>query len=216
MKIIIIGCGRMGSGIAKSLIRSHHQVTVVDLDPQGFDRLGPGFSGQIIQGDALDEESFIASGVNRADGLAAVTGSDTVNTVVARVAKQVFRVPKVIARIHDPQTAGVYQRLGVQTVTSVELGIVRISELLTYSHFDVIHSLGNGGVNIVAFEITQHHIGHSVSDLTIPGEILIISLTRKGKTIIPVKGTILQKGDMIHIAVEENSVPRLKSLLRYT
>lgn len=206
----------MGSGIAKNLIHSHHQVTVVDHDPQVFNRLGPGFSGQIIQGEALDEESFKASGVNRADGLAAVTGSDTVNAVVARVAKQVFRVPKVVARIHDPLNAGIYQKLGVQTVTSVELGINRITEMLTFSNLDVIHSLGNGGVNIVAFEIPLPHIGHSVSDLTIPGETKVISLTRKGKTIIPVKGTIFQKGDLIHIVVEENSVPRLKSLLRYT
>ncbi|MFH0966333.1 MAG: NAD-binding protein [Methanobacteriota archaeon] len=216
MKIIIIGCGRMGSGIAKSLIHSHHQVTVVDRDPQVFDRLGPGFSGQILQGDALDEESFIASGVTRADGLAAVTGSDTVNTVVARVAKQVFRVPKVIARIHDPLNAEIYRKLGVQTVTSVELGIVRITELLTFSHLDIIHTLGNGGVNIVAFEIPFSHIGYSLSDLTIPGEITVISLTRKGKTIIPMQGTVFQKGDLIHLAVEKNSGPRLKSLLGYT
>lgn len=216
MKIVIFGCGRMGSGIAKNLIHSHHQVTVVDHDPQVFNRLGPAFSGQIIQGDALDEESFSMGEVNRADGLAAVTGSDTVNAVVARIAKQVFRVPKVVARIHDPLNAEIYRKLGIQTVTSVELGIVRITDMLTFSNLDVIHSIGNGGVNIVAFEIAKPHTGHSVSDITIPGEIKIISLTRNGRTIIPVQGTVFQNGDLIHIAVEENSIPRLKALLRYT
>jgi trk system potassium uptake protein TrkA len=215
MKIVIIGCGRMGSGIAHNLIHLKHDVSVVDHDPLVFDRLGPSFTGQVILGDAMDEGSFKSSGITRADGLAAVTGNDSVNIVVARVAQQVFRVPKVIARIHDPLNAEIYHRLGVQTVTNVELGIIRITELLTFSDLDVIHNLGAGGVNIVAFEIPTPHIGHSVRDLMIPGEIIVISLTRRGRTIIPVQGTIFQKGDIIHLAVEEKSVPRLKSLMGY-
>lgn len=216
MKIVIIGCGRMGSGIAKNLIHSGHQVTVVDNDPQVFDRLGPAFPGQIVRGDALEEESFLSSGVTRADGLAAVTGSDMVNTVVARVARQKYRIPRVVARIHDPLNAEIYRRLGIQTVTNVDLGIIRISELLTFSHLDIVHSLGNGEVGIVALETPHMLAGHSVSDLSIPGEIRIVSITRSGKTFIPVRGTVFQSGDLIHIAVEENSVPRLKSLLGYT
>lgn len=216
MKIVIIGCGRMGSGIARNLMNSHHQITVVDHDSQNFHRLGTDFTGQVILGDALDRTSFIASEVTKADGLAAVTGSDTINIVVARAARQIFRVPKVVARIHDPLSSDIYRRLGVQTVTSVELGIVRISELLTFSHLDVVCGFGSGGVSVVAAEIPQTHIGQSVSDLTVPGEIQIISLTRNGKTFVPVLGTVFQKGDLIHIAVEENSVSRLKSLLKYT
>ena len=214
MKIVIIGCGRMGSGIAKNLIKSGHQVSVVDNDSRAFDRLGPTFPGQIVRGDALEEESFRNSGVNRADGLAVVTGSDMVNTVVARVARQIFRIPKVVARIHDPLNADIYRRLGIQTVTNVDLGIVRISELLTFSHLEITHRLGNGEVGIIAVEIPPLLVGYSVSDITVPGEIRIISLTRNGMTSIPVQGTVFQNGDLIHIAVEESSVPRLKSLLR--
>lgn len=214
MKIVIFGCGRMGSGIATTLIHSGHQITVVDNDPQSFDRLGAGFSGQIIRGDALEEESFIRSGVGRVDGFAAVTGSDMVNTVVARVARQIYRVPKVVARIHDPLHAEVYRRLGIQTVTNVDLGIVRISELLTFSDLEIIHTLGSGEVGIVTLEIPPILEGRPVSDLSVPGEIKIISLTRSGKTFIPMQGTVFQKEDMVHIAVEESSVTRLKSFLR--
>lgn len=216
MKIVIIGCGRMGSGIAQNLVRSTHQVCIVDRDPQTFHRLGSGFPGKVIQGDALDRESFISCGVERADGLAAVTGSDSINIVVARAARQIFRVPKVVARIHDPLNAEIYRRLGVQTVTSVELGIMRITELLTFSHLDIISSLGTGGVSVVAVGIPHTLIGHSIGELTVPGEIQVISLTRKGITDIPAGSTVLQKGDLIHVVVEENSVSRLKSLLKYT
>jgi trk system potassium uptake protein TrkA len=216
MKIVIIGCGRMGSGIAQNLSHSNHQIIVVDHDNQAFNRLGPAFAGTMMEGDALDKETFMKSGVSRADGLAAVTGSDAVNIVVARAAKQIFRVPKVVARIHDPLNAEVYRKLGVQTVTSVALGIVRISELLTFSHLDILHSLGNGEVSIVTFEIPHTLSGHTVADFTIPGEIQIVSLTRKGKTTIPASGTVFQTGDLLHIAVEKNSASRLKSLMRST
>lgn len=216
MKIVIFGCGRMGSGIAQTLAHSHHQIVVVDNDKQAFERLGPSFTGTIIQGEALDQEMFAASGVSRADGLAAVTGNDTINTVVARAAKQLFRVPKVVARIHDPLNAEIYRKLGIQTVTSVSLGVVRISELLTFSHLDIRYSLGNGEVGIVTFEIPHPLSGHTVADITMPGEVQIVTLTRNGKTTIPASGTVFQTGDLLHIAVEKNSVSRLKSLLRYT
>jgi trk system potassium uptake protein TrkA len=215
MKIVVIGCGRMGSGIALNLARQHHQVVVVDTDLKAFERLGPSFAGTMLEGSALDQEMFNASGVSRADGLAAVTGDDTINTVVARAAKQIFRVPKVVARIHDPLNAEVYRRLGIQTVTNVSLGIARISDLLTFSHLDILHSLGNGEVSIVTFEIPVLLSGHTAADITVPGEILVVSLTRNGKTTIPATGTVFQTGDLLHIAVEKNSASRLRSLLKY-
>lgn len=210
MKFIVIGCGRMGSGLAHRLVRSHHDVTVVDNDPLSFQRLGPGFSGTIREHDALDKESFYESGVAKADGLAAVTGNDAINIVVARAARQMFRVPKVIARTHEPRYSELYHKLGIQTVTNVSLGIERISELLTFSHLDIIYGIGNGDVGIVRYDVPSLLAGHQVKDLTVPGEIIVISLTRKGKTSIPTLGTTLEKGDIIHLAVEEHSVDRLK------
>lgn len=214
MKIIIIGCGRMGSGLAIRLARSHHDITVVDQDSQSFDRLGPHFQGKIINQDALDKKSFVESGIEKADGLAAVTGNDAINIVVARAAKQMFRVPKVIARTHDPRYAELYHKLGIQTVTNVSLGIERISELLTFSTLDIIHGIGNGEVGIVRYDIPPLLAGHPVKDLTVSGEIIVLSLTRKGKTTIPTPGTILEKGDILHIAVEEHAVDRLRTAMR--
>ena len=214
MKIIIIGCGRMGSGLALRLVRSSHDVCVVDNDPRAFERLGHVFSGQVIQRDALDQESFHESSIEKADGLAAVTGNDAVNIVVARAARQMFRVPKVIARTHDPRYSELYHKLGIQTVTNVSLGIERISELLTFSYLDIIRGIGNGEVGIVRYEIHPTLAGQQVKDLTIPGEIVVISLTRKGKTSIPTLGTTFERGDVVHIAVEERSVDRLKNVLQ--
>ena len=104
----------------------------MEHDHRAFDRLGAGFSGMIIEHDAMDKKSFTMSGVEKADGLAAVTGNDAVNIVVARAAKQMYRVPKVIARTHDPRYAELYHKLGIETVTNVTLGIDRNSELLRW------------------------------------------------------------------------------------
>lgn len=216
MKIIIIGCGRMGSGLALRLDHSHHEITVVDHDPKAFERMGDSFSGQCIQRDALDHETFISSGIEKSDGLAAVTGNDAINIVIARAARQMFRVPKVIARTHDPRYMEIYNKLGIQTVTNVSLGIERISELLTFSHLEIIHGIGNGEVGIVRYEINPTLAGHQVKDITIPGEIMVISLTRKGNTSIPTLGMTFEKGDIIHLSVEEKSVERLKDIMKIT
>jgi trk system potassium uptake protein TrkA len=214
MNIIIIGCGRMGSELARGLIRSHHEVTVVDIDPKAIERLGHSFSGKKIHRDALDKETFQISGIEKADGLAAVTGNDAVNIVVARVARQMYRVPKVIARTHDPQYEDIYHKLGIQTVTNVSLGIERISELLTFSSLDIIHGIGNNEVAVIRYEIPPVLSGHQVKDITVAGEIIVLSLTRRGKTSIPTLGTPLEKGDVLHLAVEEKSVDTLKHLMQ--
>lgn len=213
MKLIIIGCGRMGSGLALRLSQSHHSVTVLDHDPFAFERLGDNFHGHTIHGSALDHDMLVQAGIKKADGVAAVSGNDAINMVLARIARQQFRVPKVIARTHDPKYSEIYRKLGVQTVTNVSLGIERISELLTFSHLDIIHSIGNGEVGIVRYEIPPLLINHQVNELTVPGEIIVISLTRKGKTSIPTLGTVLMKGDIVYLAVEENSVERLKTMM---
>ena len=99
MRIIIIGCGRMGAGWAQALGRGGHTVTVVDRDAAAFDQLGPNFKGQVVVGVGFDREVLLQSGIERADGLAAVTASDETNLIAARLARLVFRVPRAVARL---------------------------------------------------------------------------------------------------------------------
>jgi len=105
MKIIIIGCGRMGASLAQALVKRGNEVSVVDCNPSAFDRLGAAFGGKLVSGIGFDRSVLEEAGIDRADGLAAVTDSDETNVVVARVARKVFRVPKVVARLYDPRKA---------------------------------------------------------------------------------------------------------------
>jgi trk system potassium uptake protein len=184
MKIIIIGCGRVGSGLAKMLGNRGHQVVVVDSDPIAFERLGKAFKGRTVIGIGFDRQALIDAGIERADALAAVTASDEANAVAARMAKNEFKVPRVAARIYDPRKAEIYRRLGLQTISPVALGITRMAELLSFSHMDVKEGIGTGEVSCIDVDIPALLVDHKASDLTIPGEIHVMAITRHGKTFL--------------------------------
>ncbi|HKZ54998.1 MAG TPA: TrkA family potassium uptake protein [Anaerolineales bacterium] len=130
MNVIVVGCGRVGVALALSL-ESDHQVTVVDANADAFDHLGAHFSGRTVLGEGLDREVLLRAGIETADALAAVTASDNVNTIVARIAEGIFGLKRVVARIYDPLRGPVYDLLNIQTVASSDWGAHRIEELLT-------------------------------------------------------------------------------------
>jgi len=212
MKILIIGCGRLGVGLAKTLELRRHAVTVVDKDPAAFGGLGA-FKGQTVEGSGIDREALLRAGIERADGLAAVTASDEVNVVVGRLAMQVFRVPRVVARLYDPRKAEIYRRLGLQTITPVAWGINRLAELLCYSRLDTLHSLGSGEVDLVEAEVPSLLVGRTTSEVVVSGEIHVVAISRGGRTLLPLPGEVFHKGDLVHLAVLGTSADRLKSIL---
>jgi trk system potassium uptake protein TrkA len=213
MLFIVIGCGRVGAGLAQNLNQRGHTVTVVDSDPDAFNQLGPAFRGQKIAGIGFDRDVLLRAGIERADGLAAVTASDETNVVTAQVARQVFRVPKVVARVNQPRQAAVYHRLGLQTIAPTTWGISRIADLLCHSQLDTILSLGNGEVDIIQVEIPPALVGKSVKDLTILGEITVVAITRSSRAFLPTLGTVFEVGDQAQVAVMSNASERLNALL---
>jgi trk system potassium uptake protein TrkA len=213
MLLIVIGCGRVGAGLAQNLNQRGHTVTVVDSDPDAFNQLSPAFRGQKIAGIGFDRDVLLRAGIERADGLAAVTASDETNVVTAQVARQVFRVPKVVARVNHPRQAAIYQRLGLQTIAPATWGISRIADLLCLSQLDTVLSLGNGEVDIMQVEIPPALVGKSVRDITILGEISVVALTRGSKAFLPTLGTVFEAGDQAHVAVTSTASERLSALL---
>ncbi len=213
MRIIIIGCGRMGAALAQILSGRGHEVTVVDSDPSSFERLGRTFKGATVSGGGFDRGALLKAGIERADALAAVTASDEVNAVAARLSRQVFHVPKVVARIYDPRKAEIFRSLGLQNISPETWGINRIVDLLCYSRMETVTSLGNGEVDIVEVEVPHLLVGRTVNELTVIGEIHVVAVSRKGKTFLPTRGTEFHKGDLIHLALLSVSADRLKVLL---
>jgi trk system potassium uptake protein TrkA len=188
-------------------------VSVVDHEAAAFERLGTGFTGQTVLGAALDREVLLQAGIERADGLAAVTGSDDTNVVLARLARQVFRVPRVVARLHDPRHAEIYLQLGIHTIMPLTWGIQHLSELLSYTHLNTTLSLGSGEVDIVEVELPPLLAGRTVNEITLLGEIHVAAISRAGRTFLPTLGTVFREGDRVHLVVLGSSGARLTALL---
>jgi trk system potassium uptake protein TrkA len=213
MRIIIIGCGRMGAGLALTMNQRGHAVAVVDKDPTSFERLGPSFKGETVEGTGFDRDVLLAAHIERADGLAALTASDDANVVVGRIASQVFHVPRVVARLYDPRKANIYGRLGLHTISPTIWGINQAADVLSYSPLDAILGLGSGEVSIIATEIPPLLVGKTVSELTVRGEVHVVAISRAGKPFLPTLGTEFSWGDTVYLVVLAASTDRLRTLL---
>lgn len=199
MKVLIIGSGRVGSGLAKNLVLHGVEIAVVDNDPAALAALGPAFKGKTFNGLGFDEEVLKAAGIESCDALAAVTGSDEANLVIARIAKSHFRVPRVTARVYEPKKAKIYRRMGIQTISPVTLGIERMTSTLIYSQLQIERSIGAGQVVLVDADVTANMVGKTKTDINIPGEIQVAAITRNGKTFLPDAALGFQRGDIVHL-----------------
>ena len=213
MKIIIMGCGRVGEQAARLMVGEGHQVTVIDQDANALDRLGPDFKGNKVQGVGFDRLVLESAGIERADAFAATSSSDNANIIAARIARNVFHVPHVIARLYDLRRAEIYRRLGLVTISSTTWGAERICELIMHAELDPVFTFGSGEVSLVAVEVPPQLVGRLVRDLAVPGEVMVVNITRQGKALIPLTGTDFREDDLLHLAVTAEAMKRVKSLL---
>jgi trk system potassium uptake protein TrkA len=213
MKVIIMGCGRVGEQLARLLVDDGHQVVVIDYDDGALARLGPNFKGQRISGVGFDRGVLMKAGIEQADAFAAASSSDNANIVAARIAHNIFHVPRVVARLFDPQRAEIYRRLGMLTISSTTWGAERLRELLTSAELDPIISFGSGEVSLVSIEVPPQLAGRMVKDLSVSSEIVVIAITRQGAAFIPILGSQFKEGDVIHAAILASALGRFKTLL---
>ncbi len=213
MQIVIMGCGRVGAQLANILSVDGHKVSIIDQDPKSFTRLGKSFKGEKIVGFGFDREVLERAGIENADAFASVTQGDNRNIIGALVAKREYNVPIVVARIYDPIRALVYNKLGITTISPTRWGANKIKELICHSDISSQLSLGNAEVEIIEVEVGVNLVGFSSDKINVPGEIMVVSITRLGRAFIPVVGTVMNEGDMLHIAVASTAIPQLKRIL---
>jgi len=213
MKVIVMGCGRVGEQVSRLLADEGHTVVVVDYDATALARLGPQFKGQTVCGIGFDRNVLLQAGIEQADGFVATSSSDNANVIAARIARQFFRVPKVVARLYDPRRAEIYRRLGLVTISSTTWGAERIRELLAHGELDAVVTFGSGEVTLVAIEAPLALVGRRVRDVSVPTEISVVAITRDGQATIPTQGAEFCAGDLIHFAVLASAMERLEALL---
>jgi trk system potassium uptake protein len=212
VRVVIVGCGRVGAGLAATLADAGGVVAVVDKDPKAFERLGETFTGQTVEGIGFDRDVLEQAGVGRADALIAVTGGDNSNVVAARVARDAYRVPRVIARIHDPRRAALYEELGIVTVSSTDWALRKIRDHLEHRAVKEEGTFGRGEVSLLRLELPQHLVDRRVADVEGEG-LRVVGITRRRGAFVPGPGTVLAEGDVVHLAVGAEGRERLDALL---
>jgi len=214
MNFIVVGCGRVGAELCYHLFRGGHQVVVVDSRREAFNRLHPDFRGRTLEGEGLAESVLERAGIEEADGLAAVTNSDTLNAVVAHAARAIYNVPNVVARNYDPNLRPVIEAFGLQTVGSTYWGAQRVEELLMNPSHRAVYSAGNGEVEVYEIIVPEAWNGQTVGDLLNPLEQCYpVALSRAGRAFLPEAGTVLQTGDLLNVSSTFEGIGRLSGLL---
>lgn len=199
MKVIIIGCGRLGVVLTQRLLLRKVDITVVDNVSAAFNLLPSDFKGQTVEGDALNQDVLLRAGIEKADALIATTNCDALNAVVARIAQTKFNVPHVVVRNFDPKWRDLHERFGFQVISSTSWGAQRIEEMIENENIRTIYSAGNGEVEIYEFEVSEKNQGISLQEL-MNENCIPVSLTRAGKAVLPRMDMVLQKDDLIQVS----------------
>ena len=201
MNFIVLGCGRVGAELCYRLYKSGHQVVVVDSNKQAFNRLHSDFRGRTLEGEGLAESVLERAGIREADGLAAVTNSDTLNAVAAHIARAFYDVPNVVARNYDPNLRSIIEAFGLQTVGSTYWGAQRVEELLMNPMQKVVYSPGNGEVEIYEVLIPEEWNNRTLGELLdqLKG-CYPVALSRAGRAFLPEADTKLHEGDLLNVS----------------
>jgi trk system potassium uptake protein TrkA len=213
MKVIVVGCGRLGSELSYRLSLRGHDVAVIDYTPAAFHSLPLDFKGRTHEGDAMNQDVLFRAGIKDAEALAAVTNSDSLNMVVGHVARMVYHVPSVVARNYDPVLRTLFESFGLQVISSTTWGAQRLEELIHHSEIQAVFSAGNGEVEIYEFIIPEKLEGRTLEEIIPCENCIVISITRGGKAILPSKNITLKSGDLVHVSATFEGVEDLRKQL---
>lgn len=213
MHIVIMGCGRVGSSLARALERRGHSVAVIDIAQDAFRRLGPEFQGKTVKGVGFDRQVLIRAGIEKADGFAAVSSGDNSNILAARVVRETFGVGNIVARIYDQGRAEVYERLGVPSVASVRWATDQVLRKLLPLGAEPLWRDPSGSVRLIEVHTDSGWVGTRITAIEAAIRARIPFVMRFGSGIVPDASTVFQDGDLLYAAVTNDQVPDVEDLL---
>jgi trk system potassium uptake protein TrkA len=214
VRVVIMGCGRVGALLTVELATAGHEVTIIDKRPEAFDRLPPGFEARTVVGLGFDREVLEEAGIKDADAFIAVSSGDNSNIVSARVAREHYHVPTVIARIFDPRRAEIYERLNIPTVASVRWAVKQIMAMMFHAREEIKETLAGGDLFRMRVRVPPHLVGKKVRALEVEGKILVGGVDRGGHGFIPDASSTFQEGDHAQLFVHRDALDLLDELLQ--
>jgi trk/ktr system potassium uptake protein len=213
MRVIIMGCGRVGSELALQLLAGGHDVTVIDKNPAAFIKYPPGEKARKLIGLGFDRDILERAGIKEADAFVAVSSGDNSNIVSARVALEQYHVPKVIARIYDPRRAEIYERLNITTVATTTWGVKQIQLMLFHDRQEIREGLGGGDLVRLRVPVPHHLVGKTVSAVNVDGKILVAGVSRGGGGFIPAANSTFQEGDYLAVIMGKDGMDLLDEIM---
>jgi len=208
MRHLIVGCGRVGSALAKLLDADGHEVIVVDENPGAFKRLGPKFKGHEVVGTGIDYDVLKRAGAATADGFIAVTNGDNRNIMAALIAKRMFKIKRIVARIYDPPRGQMYRELGVQTVCPTTVGARLIRDVLMEAPWEM-QTFDLGKLSSVSVVVGRADAGKRVGDIQEPGKIRIAAVRRGDRDVmVATEDLVLAEGDELSAVVAPDVISK--------
>src|SRR5690349_8605726 len=204
-----MGCGRVGSALARSLEDRNHTVSVIDSNPDAFRRLGPSFNGLKVTGYGFDQQVLTDAGIERADAFAAVSSGDNSNIIAARVARETFGIQQVVARIYDPGRAEVYQRLGITTVATVKWTADQVLRRLLPAGAEPDFRDPSGTIRLDQLPANDIWIGQRTVKFQEQSGSRIAWIDRLGEGMLPTRESVIQEGDLLHLVMREENADRV-------
>jgi len=201
MRYVIVGCGRVGSTLAKLLTAEAQDVTVVDENPAAFKRLGNHFAGRMEVGTGIDYDVLKRAGTEGADGFVAVTDGDNRNVMAAMIAQRMFKIKKIVARIYDPPRGQLYRELGIETVCPTTLGAKIVRDKLMHMPYESVPSFDFGKVSSLAVSLREGDSGLRVFEIEKPGAVRVAAIRRGNHVFIASPEDVLAAGDEINAIV---------------
>jgi len=210
MHIVVVGCGRVGSGLAVSLTDEGHSVSIIDRGAKAFRRLPAGWPGEQITGSGFDRDDLERAGAIGADALAAVTSGDNTNILTVRIARETYHIPRVVARIYDPRRAEIYQRLGIPTVATVTWTIAQVRRRLLADSSAKEWADPTGKLLLIDRALPEHWAGRQLAGIERPDKVSLVAVTRAGVPRLDGREMLGQEGDQLHLAVMADALSELE------
>jgi len=212
MRYLIVGCGRVGSTLARRLMRAGHEITVVDENPAAFRRLGRNFNGQQVLGTGIDVDVLTRAGAASADGFAAVTQGDNRNIMAALIAQEHFKIKKVVARIYDPERSQMYREFGISTICPTTVGAKLMANALVEQTYRVL-PFERKDIEVIEFVVTASLNGKTVKDVTIEGKTQVCVVVRRDSSVVPKADLRLETGDRVVTVVAPDYLDEYRKLV---
>lgn len=211
MHVIVVGCGRVGSSLVPQLEGAGHTVTVIDRQKRAFRRL-EGTNAEQLIGTGFDRDLLVAAGAERAKALAAVTSGDNSNILAARIAKENFQIPSVVARIYDPRRASIYQKLGIATVATVSWTTSQVVRRLTGENA-TNWTDQSGVLSLVQRNLPDSWAGKRLVELSEGDRFRVVAVSRAGQARLVSPEVIGQEGDVLHYLVNSDATADFEARL---